>query len=169
MLHDSCTLPHALYCGNPAERAGISQGHPERRLVKPAGNPQAALSISRPVSLCELRAASYLASANGNGIGCTPALESDAQVREQLDLDFVFDACTISSAPCFRRFRPSCAFITAKLSSSMAQASATHDERERSRSRLWWATPPSRQSPSGRPSARSLTQVLRTLARFPST
>jgi hypothetical protein len=70
--------------------------------VKPAGNLQAALSISRPVSLCELRAASYLASAIGNGIGCAPALESDAQVREQLD--FVFDACTISSAPCFRRF-----------------------------------------------------------------
>jgi hypothetical protein len=57
--------------------------------VKPGGNPRAGFSISRPVSLCELRAAGYLASAIGNGVGCTPALRSDAEVRALLDLDFV--------------------------------------------------------------------------------
>jgi hypothetical protein len=137
------------------------QPRPPRTSASEASRKSTGWPLDFTTVLCELRAASYLASAIGNGIGCTPALESDAQVGEQLDLDFLFDACIISSAPCFRRFRPSCTFIKAKLSSSMAQASATHDERERSRSRLWWATPPSRQSPSGRPSARSLAQALR--------
>jgi hypothetical protein len=57
--------------------------------VKPGGNPQAGFSISRPVSLCELRAAGYLASAIGDGVGRTPALRSDADVRALFDLDFV--------------------------------------------------------------------------------
>src|SRR5689334_23288975 len=57
--------------------------------VKPGGSLQAKFSISRPVSLCELRAASYLASAIGNAVGCTPTLQSDADVRPKLDMDFV--------------------------------------------------------------------------------
>src|ERR1017187_266196 len=57
--------------------------------VKPGGNPLAGLSISRPVSLCELRAASLLARAIGSGIDCTPSLRSDVELRSQLDCDFV--------------------------------------------------------------------------------
>jgi len=57
--------------------------------TKPGGNPHARFSISRPVSQCELRAASYLASSIGNGTGCTPALRSDNDVRPILDLDFI--------------------------------------------------------------------------------
>jgi hypothetical protein len=57
--------------------------------VKLGGNPQARFSISRPVSQCELRAASYLSSSIGNGTGCTPALRSDNDVRSVLDLDFI--------------------------------------------------------------------------------
>jgi hypothetical protein len=57
--------------------------------VKVGGNPQARFSISRPVSQCELRAASYLSSSIGNGAGSTPALRSDAEIRSVLDLDFV--------------------------------------------------------------------------------
>jgi hypothetical protein len=57
--------------------------------VKPGGNPQARFSISRPVSQCEFRAASYLSSSIGNSSGTTPALRSDYDVRALLDLDFV--------------------------------------------------------------------------------
>lgn len=57
--------------------------------VKPGGNPNAGFSMSRPVSLCELRAAEYLASAIGAAIGCAPSLRSDSDVRSVLDLDFV--------------------------------------------------------------------------------
>jgi hypothetical protein len=57
--------------------------------VKPGGNPRMGFSISRPVSLCELRAAGYLFSAIGEAVGCTPSLRSDADVRTELDLDFV--------------------------------------------------------------------------------
>jgi len=57
--------------------------------VKLGGNPQAGFSISRPVSLCELRSAGYLASVVGDCVGRTPALRSDADVRALLDLDFV--------------------------------------------------------------------------------
>ena len=57
--------------------------------VKVGGNPQARFAISRPVSQCELRAASYLSSSIGNGAGCTPALRSDNDIRSELDLDFI--------------------------------------------------------------------------------
>lgn len=57
--------------------------------VKVGGSPQARFSISRPVSQCELRAANYLSSSIGNGVGSTPALRSDNDVRAVLDLDFV--------------------------------------------------------------------------------
>ena len=57
--------------------------------VKPGGNPRAQFSISRPVSLCEVRAAGYLASAIGNGVGRTPDLRSDIDVLPLLNLNFV--------------------------------------------------------------------------------
>jgi hypothetical protein len=57
--------------------------------VKVGGDPRACFSVSRPISQCELRAASYLASAIGAATGRTPDLRSDMEARSQLDLDFI--------------------------------------------------------------------------------
>jgi hypothetical protein len=69
---------------NPAI-SGVST-HP---YVKVGGNQRFGLAISRPVSQCELRAANYLSSSIGNGVGCTPSLVADSDVRSIFDLDFV--------------------------------------------------------------------------------
>jgi len=47
------------------------------------------MSISQPVSIAEVRAANYLASAIGKNMGSAPGLRSDVDTRANLDLDFI--------------------------------------------------------------------------------
>jgi hypothetical protein len=57
--------------------------------VKPGGDRRGGFSISRPVSVCEVRALSYLASAIGRYVRASVAVRSDLETRTVLDLDFV--------------------------------------------------------------------------------
>ena len=57
--------------------------------TKPGGDPNLGFSISQPVSISEVRAANYLASAIGKYAGTTPSLRSDLDVIANLDLDFI--------------------------------------------------------------------------------
>jgi len=55
---------------------------------KPGGRLDIGVSITRPVSVCEVRAANYLASAIGSATRSTPSLSSDVELRTELNLDF---------------------------------------------------------------------------------
>jgi hypothetical protein len=68
------------------ELTGARSPYPYR---KPGGRPNVCLSITRPVSICEVRAANYLAGAIGGATSSTPSVRSDFEVRAELDLDFV--------------------------------------------------------------------------------
>ncbi len=58
--------------------------------VKPGDvSPGESFSIERPVSSCELRAVRYVTGAIGRWAAATPALSSDLDVRDKLDLSFV--------------------------------------------------------------------------------
>lgn len=57
--------------------------------VKPEGPAGACFSINRPVSGSELRCVNYLAGAIGGYGGNPPAVRSDLETRQQVDLDFI--------------------------------------------------------------------------------
>jgi hypothetical protein len=58
--------------------------------VKPEGPAAACFSINRPVSGSELRCVNYLAGAIGSYVGKVPSVRSDSEVRQLLDLDFIW-------------------------------------------------------------------------------
>jgi hypothetical protein len=79
-----CEDPYTLVYAALALSASTPQPY-----TKPGGNPNARFSISNPVSISEVRAANYMATAFGRSLGGTALVRSDVDVRNTLDIDFV--------------------------------------------------------------------------------